>query len=187
MPRKRKALTPDAPLAPVPAEILDQFVRQGPMLARGARRGGPPFQEGDHRARARAASSRHHLGYPPGGDEAGRHDQSSQWDRRQDGADRRRPAGDRRAARSRGHLRAAADRQARAAVHRASTTRSWRCTRAGMTVREIQAFLAEMYAVEVSPDLISTVTDGDRRGGDGVAKPAARAPCIRSCSSMRCA
>jgi putative transposase len=28
-----------------------------------------------------------------------------------------------------------------------------------MTVREIQAFLAEMYAVEVSPDLISTVTD----------------------------
>jgi transposase-like protein len=29
----------------------------------------------------------------------------------------------------------------------------------GMTVREIQAFLADMYAIEVSPDLISTVTD----------------------------
>jgi hypothetical protein len=29
-----------------------------------------------------------------------------------------------------------------------------------MTVREIQGFLAEMYAVDVSPDLISTVTDG---------------------------
>lgn len=29
----------------------------------------------------------------------------------------------------------------------------------GMPVREIQAFLAEMDAVEVSPDLISTVTD----------------------------
>ena len=29
----------------------------------------------------------------------------------------------------------------------------------GMTVREIQAFLAEMYSVEVSPDLISRVTD----------------------------
>ena len=29
----------------------------------------------------------------------------------------------------------------------------------GLTVREIQAFLREMYAVEVSPDLISTVTD----------------------------
>jgi hypothetical protein len=31
MPRKRKALAPDAPLAPVPSEILDQFVRQGPI------------------------------------------------------------------------------------------------------------------------------------------------------------
>jgi len=29
----------------------------------------------------------------------------------------------------------------------------------GMTVREIQAFLVEMYAVDVSPDFISTVTD----------------------------
>jgi putative transposase len=29
----------------------------------------------------------------------------------------------------------------------------------GMTVREIQGFLAEMYGVEVSPDFISTVTD----------------------------
>ena len=29
----------------------------------------------------------------------------------------------------------------------------------GLTVREIQAFLVEMYAVEVSPDFISTVTD----------------------------
>ena len=29
----------------------------------------------------------------------------------------------------------------------------------GLTVREIQAFLAEMYAMDVSPDLISTVTD----------------------------
>ena len=30
----------------------------------------------------------------------------------------------------------------------------------GMTVREIQGFLVEMYAVDVSPDLISSVTDG---------------------------
>ena len=29
----------------------------------------------------------------------------------------------------------------------------------GLSVREIQAFLTEMYAVDVSPDLISTVTD----------------------------
>jgi transposase-like protein len=56
----------------------------------------------------------------------------------------------------------------------------------GMTVREIQAFLAEMYGVEVSPDLISTVTDGivaesppGRRGRS--------MRCIRWCSSMPCA
>ena len=36
MPRKLKSST-EAPLAPIPAEILDQFVRQGPMTrARGA-------------------------------------------------------------------------------------------------------------------------------------------------------
>ena len=29
----------------------------------------------------------------------------------------------------------------------------------GMTVREIQAFLAEQYAAEVSPEFISSVTD----------------------------
>lgn len=29
----------------------------------------------------------------------------------------------------------------------------------GMTVREIQAFLAEQYATEVSPEFISSVTD----------------------------
>jgi transposase-like protein len=29
----------------------------------------------------------------------------------------------------------------------------------GMTVRDIQGFLAEMYGVDVLPDLISTVTD----------------------------
>ncbi len=30
----------------------------------------------------------------------------------------------------------------------------------GLTVREIQAFLLQTYDTEVSPDLISTVTDG---------------------------
>ncbi len=29
----------------------------------------------------------------------------------------------------------------------------------GMSVREIQSFLLEMYVIEVSPDFISTVTD----------------------------
>lgn len=33
MRRKRKSQTADTPLAPVPAKILDQFVRQGPITA----------------------------------------------------------------------------------------------------------------------------------------------------------
>jgi transposase-like protein len=40
----------------------------------------------------------------------------------------------------------------------ASTTTSSRSVR-GLTVREIQVFLQDMYAIEVSLDLISAVTD----------------------------
>ena len=42
----------------------------------------------------------------------------------------------------------------------------------GLTVREIQGYLVETYGTEVSPQLISTVTDGGALGGDGVAEPA---------------
>ena len=34
------------------------------------------------------------------------------------------------------------------------------CYARGMTCREIKAHLQEIYSVEVSPDLISTITDG---------------------------
>ena len=33
MSRKRKSLAPETPLAAVPAKILDEFVRQGPLSA----------------------------------------------------------------------------------------------------------------------------------------------------------
>ena len=42
----------------------------------------------------------------------------------------------------------------------------------GMTTRDIQAHLREMYDVEVSPDLISRVTDAVRGGAEGMAGPA---------------
>jgi hypothetical protein len=45
----------------------------------------------------------------------------------------------------------------------------------GLTVREIQAFLKETHAVDVSPDPISTVTDAVVAGCDGVATSTARA------------
>ena len=67
MRRTRKSLTPDTPLAPVPEETLDQFVRQGPMsseeLDAAVRRFKKAIIE-----RALGGELPHHLGYPPGGD-----------------------------------------------------------------------------------------------------------------------
>jgi hypothetical protein len=58
--------TSDAPLAPVPSEILDQFVRQGPIshgkLEAAVRRFTKAITE-----RALGGELTHHLGYPPGG------------------------------------------------------------------------------------------------------------------------
>src|SRR5438552_18202738 len=66
MPRRRKTLMPDAPLTPVPAEILDQFVRQGPIsheeLEAAVRRFKKAIIE-----RALGGELTHHLGYAPGG------------------------------------------------------------------------------------------------------------------------
>ena len=157
MARRRKTLTPAAPLAPIPAEILDQFVRQGPLspeeLEAAVRRFKKAIIE-----RALGGELTHHLGYPPGGtrpDEMTNHrngtsgktvltddgplpievprDRAGSFEPRLIGKHERRVTG--------------FDDKILALYAR------------GMTVREIQAFLAEMYAVEVSPDLISTVTD----------------------------
>jgi putative transposase len=66
MRRTRKSLTPDAPLAPVPSGILDQFVGQGPIsheeLEAAVRRFKKAIIE-----RALGGELTHHLGYPPGG------------------------------------------------------------------------------------------------------------------------
>src|SRR5271170_821456 len=66
MRRKRKSLMPDTPLAPVPAEILDQFVHQGPIsheeLETAVRRFKKAIIE-----RALGGELTHHLGYPAGG------------------------------------------------------------------------------------------------------------------------
>src|SRR5947207_9353770 len=157
MPRKPKSVTPDVPLAPVPSEILDQFVRQGPLsheeLDAAVRRFKKAIIE-----RALGGELTHHLGYPAGGlkpDDTTNHrngtggktvltddgplpidvprDRDGTFEPRLVAKHERRFAG--------------FDDKILALYAR------------GMTVREIQGFLAEMYAVEVSPDLISTVTD----------------------------
>jgi hypothetical protein len=47
MPRKPKSLTSEAPLAPILSEILDQFVRRGPLTPEELD-AAVSVQEGDH-------------------------------------------------------------------------------------------------------------------------------------------
>lgn len=157
MPRKRKAPPADPSLAPVPSEILDQFVRQGPLsheeLEAAVRRFKKAIIE-----RALGGELTHHLGYPPGGtkpEDTSNHrngtsgktvltddgplaldlprDRDGSFEPRLIGKHERRFTG--------------FDDKIIALYAR------------GLTVREIQAFLLEMYATEVSADLISTVTE----------------------------
>jgi putative transposase len=158
MRRKRKSLTPDTPLAPVPSEILDQFVRQGPIsheeLEAAVRRFKKAIIE-----RALGGELTHHLGYPPGGSKP------------DDTTNHRNGTGSKTVLTDDGPLAIEVPRDREGSFEpRFIPKHERRFTgfddkilalyARGMTVREIQGFLAEMYAVEVSPDLISTVTDG---------------------------
>jgi putative transposase len=158
MRRKRKSLTPDTPLASVPDEILDQFVRQGPIspeeLDAAVRRFKKAIIE-----RALGGELTHHLGYPPGGDKPAAT------------TNHRNGTGNKTVLTDDGPLRLEVPRDREGTFEpRLIGKHERRFTgfddkilalyARGMTVREIQGFLAEMYDVEVSPDLISTVTDG---------------------------
>jgi putative transposase len=159
MPRpRRKTLMPDAPLTPVPAEILDQFVRQGPLsveeLEAAVRRFKKAIIE-----RALGGELSHHLGYPPGGTKP------------DDTTNHRNGTGSKTVLTDDGPLRLDVPRDRAGTFEPRLVAKHERrfagfdekilaLYARGMTVREIQGFLADMYAVEVSPDLISTVTDG---------------------------
>ena len=157
MPRKRKSLAPETPLTPVPAEILDQFVREGPLsieeLDAAVRRFKKAIVE-----RALGGELTHHLGYPPGGAKP------AETTNHRNGVSRKTVLTDD------GSLRIDVPRDRHGTFEPRLIPKHERrfagfddkilaLYARGMTVREIQAFLAEMYAVEVSPDLISTVTD----------------------------
>jgi putative transposase len=158
MPRKPKSLPSAAPLAPIPAEILDQFVRQGPLTPEELDAVVRQFKKAIIE-RALGGELTHHLGYAPRGakpEDTTNHrngtsgktvltddgplplevprDRDGSFEPRLIGKHERRFTG--------------FDDKVMALYAR------------GLTVREIQAFLREMYAVDVSPDLISTVTDG---------------------------
>ena len=158
MRRKRKSLTPDTPLAPVPDEILDQFVRQGPISSEELDAAMRRFKKAIIE-RALGGELTHHLGYPPGGEKPG------------DSTNHRNGAGSKTVLTDDGPLRLDVPRDREGTFEpRLIGKHERRVTGVddkvlalyarGMTVREIQGFLADMYGVEVSPDLISTVTDG---------------------------
>jgi transposase-like protein len=158
MPRKpRSEKRPADVLAPIPAEILDQIVRDGPLTAAEVETATRRFKKALIE-RALGAELTHHLGYAPGDAKpelttnhrngtSGKtvltddgpvpievpRDRAGSFEPQLIGKHERRFTG--------------FDDKVIALYAR------------GLTVREIQAFLKEMYAVDVSPDLISTVTD----------------------------
>src|SRR5436305_9406686 len=158
MPRTPKRSKPGAEaLAPIPSEILDQIVRDGPLTAADVENASRRFKKALIE-RALGAELTHHLGYAPGAakpDFATNHrngtsgktvltddgpvpievprDRAGTFEPQLIGKHERRFTG--------------FDDKIIALYAR------------GLTVREIQAFLHEMYAVDVSPDLISAVTD----------------------------
>ena len=157
MPRKQKLFTSEAPLAPIPAEILDQFVGQGPLtpeeLDAVVRRFKKAIIE-----RALGGELTHHLGYAAG--EA----------KPEDTTNHRNGTSGKTVLTDDGPLALAVPRDRAGTFEpRLIGKHERRFTgfddkvialyARGLTVREIQAFLREMYGVDVSPDLISTVTD----------------------------
>jgi hypothetical protein len=146
MPAKSKPEKPASEiLAPIPAEILDQIVRDGPLTAEENRNRLAALQEGARRIptrsrqdRARHESSPRHqredcLSPTTGRSRLRSRDREGTFEPQLIGKHERRFTG--------------FDDKVIALYAR------------GLTVREIQAFLKEAYAVEVPPDLISTVTD----------------------------
>lgn len=157
MPRKPKPVMPEAPLAPIPAEILDQLVGQGPLTSEELEAVVRRFKKAIIE-RALGAELTHHLGYPAGADKP------------KDTANHRNGTSGKTVLTDDGPLPLAIPRDRAGTFEpRLIGKHERRFTgfddkiialyARGLTVREIQAFLSDMYAVEVSPDLISTVTD----------------------------
>lgn len=157
MPGKHRKRPKGPALEPVPSEILDHFIGQGPITAEELEATVRRFKKAVIE-RAMGGELTHHLGYPPGGtkpDDTTNHrngtsektvltddgpltidvprDRESTFEPRLIGKHERRFTG--------------FDDKIIALYAR------------GLTVREIQAFLADMYATEVSADFISSVTD----------------------------
>lgn len=156
MPTRKMTTMADAALPDVPDELLDQFVT-GPMTADAVDAVMRKFKKAIIE-RALGAEMTHHLGYPPGAQRPvdtpnHRNGKSSKTVLTDEGALRVDIPRDR-AGTFEPQLIGKHERRFTGFDDKIIAMYA-----RGMTVREIQAFLLEMYNIEVSPDLISTVTD----------------------------
>jgi len=146
---RRKTLTPDTPLTPVPAEILGQFVRQGPISAGELEAAVRRFKKAIIE-RAVGGELTHHLGYPPGGAKP------------EETTNHRNGTSEKPVLTDDGALAIDVPRDREGTFEpRLIAKHARRFTgfddkilalyARGMTVREMQGFLADMYDVEVSP------------------------------------
>ena len=151
--RKRK---PAAELPTIPKELIDQFV-QGPMSAEAVQAASMAFKKALIE-RAMGAELSHHLGYAPGAAKP------------EGGGNQRNGTSGKTVQTEDGPLRLEVPRDRDGSFEPLLIPKHERrftgfddkiiaMYARGMTVREIQGFLAEQYGTEVSPDFISTVTD----------------------------
>ena len=158
MPRKPKPEKPGAEiLAPIPANILDQIVRDGPLTAAEVETATRRFKKALIE-RALGAELTHHLGYAPGAPKPDlttnhRNGASGKTVLTDDGPVPIEVPRDR-AGTFEPQLIGKHERRFTGFDDKVIALYA-----RGLTVREIQAFLKESYAVDVSPDLISAVTD----------------------------
>ena len=158
MPSKARKLDRDVGNLPsIPKELVERFLT-GPMTQEAINAAGLAFKQALIEASLNAELS-HHLGYRPGEAKP-----AATTNHRNGGTLKTVLTGD-------GKLRIATPRDREGSFEPLLLPKHARRFTAfddsivalyarGMTVREIQGYLAEAYGTEVSPDLISTVTDG---------------------------
>jgi putative transposase len=159
MPSKKKLAAPaahKAALPHIPKELLDHLV-QGPMTAEAVNAAGVAFKKALIE-RALGAEMSHHLGYAAGAAKPS------------EALNHRNGKSGKTVLTDEGPLRIEVPRDRAGSFEPQLIGKHERrftgfddkiiaMYARGMTVREIQAFLTEMYAIDVSPDLISSVTD----------------------------
>lgn len=156
MPSKSTKGKATSALPTIPKELIDQFV-SGPMSAEAVNTASMAFKKALIE-RALGAELSHHLGYAAGADKP------------LDAKNHRNGASGKTVLTEDGPLRIEVPRDRSGSFEPLLIPKHERrftgfddkivaMYARGMTVREIQAFLAEQYGTEVSPDLISSVTD----------------------------